>query len=214
MDRRMKRHLSAIFIEASNKNELIEKLETLFDKVKFQRYINRMTSKAIKCVKKEIIEGSIRKIDGLYYFDKYIEDILNGNYFYNEEINNDSDNPKLDKLCKFFYINVDDIRKLYEDTKNIKDIIDAIYSYTLQKTIFVILINHDIPRHGTYDFECITDSRYAKLRDEFNYKVRHIEENDYDWLFTCNNFYTYTYDNPENDNLHEMDIIYADYEED
>lgn len=210
----MNRHLSAIFIEASNKNELIEKLETLFDKIKFQRYINRMTSKAIKCVKKEIIEGSIKKVDGLYYFDKYIEDILNGNYFYNEEINNDSDNPKLDKLCKFFYINVDDIRKLYEDTKNIKDVIDAIYSYSLQKTIFVILINHDIPRHGTYDFECITDSKYANLRDSFNYIIRNIEEDKYDWLFTCNNFYTYTYDNPENDNLHEMDIIYTDYEED
>ena len=204
MNKRMKRHLSAMFIEANNKSELIEKLEILFDRVKYQRYINRMISKAIKCVKKEIIEGSIRKIDGLYYFDKYIEDILNGNYFYNEEIDNNSNNPKLDKLCKFFYINTDDIEKLYEETKNVKDIINAIYSYTLQKTIFVILINHDIPRHGTY----------ANLRDSFNYIVRNIEEDKYDWLFTCNNFYTYIYDNPENDNLHEMDIVYADYEED
>ena len=42
----------------------------------------------------------------------------------------------------------------------------------------------------------------------------YIEEDKYDWLFTCNNFYTYTYDNPKDDNLYEMDIIYADHEED
>ena len=204
----MKRHLSAMFIKAKNKNELTEKLEILFNRVKYQRYINRIVSKAIKCVKNEIIEGTIKKVDGLYYFDKYLEDIISGNYFQEEDC--ETCNSKLDKLCNFFGLNYAYIMDLYENDSEFSIIINSIYQYALLDTMFIILINHDITRHGTYDFECITDSRYAELRESFNDIVRNIDDKKYDWLYTCNNFYDYTYDNPDNDKLVEIDIINGD----